>query len=216
CSNGQINADMDATMKLHALASHLLDPPLHMMLLDLEIGDAVAHQPARAALAFMDMYLMTCACKLLGCGESRRTRANDRDFPAGPGFGGVGPDITCRNRPVSQRLLDILDRDRNIFEVERARLFARRGTDPPGPFRKIIGRMQVTDRLVPVAPVYQIVPVGNLVMYRAAGRSMAIGHAAIHAACGLLGHFRLGHRQYEFPEVPDPVRCRLILRLLPF
>src|SRR5690606_6517006 len=125
-----------------------------------------------------------------------------------------GTDEAGRPGAVAQRLLDVLDRDRNVLEIERARFLAGRGTDAPRPFREIIGGMQVPDRLVPVALVDEVVPVRNLVVDRTTGRPVTIGHPAIHAARGLLGDLRLRHRQHELAKMPDPVGGRLILRLL--
>ena len=41
-----VDADIDAVMEGHAFALHLLDAALDMVLLHLEVGNAVAHQPA--------------------------------------------------------------------------------------------------------------------------------------------------------------------------
>ena len=116
---------------------------------------------------------------------------------------------------VGKRLLDGLDGDRNVLEVERASFLARRRADAAGEFREIVGRVEVADRIVPVAIVDEVVPVRDLVVDRAAGRSMAIGHAAIHAARRLLLDLLVRHRQRELAEMPDAVRRRLVLVHLP-
>ncbi len=52
-------------------------------------------------------------------------------------------------------------------------------------------------------------------MHRAAGRPVAIGDTAIHAARRLLLHFLIRHRNGEFAEVADAVGSRLVLHDLP-
>src|SRR5690606_8046254 len=126
-----------------------------------------------------------------------------------------GSDVARLIGLVGQRLLDRLDGDRNILEIERAGFLAGSRTDPSCEFRKIIGRMQIADRVVPVALVDEVVPVGNLVVNRATSRAMAIGHAAIHAARRLLLDLLVRHRQRELPKMPDAVGSRLVLVYLP-
>src|SRR5262249_17331355 len=53
--------------------------PLHHMLLELEIGDAVDEEPADPVVAVVDMDLVTLAAQLLGGGEAGRPRADDAD-----------------------------------------------------------------------------------------------------------------------------------------
>lgn len=60
-----VDADIDAAMEGHALALHLLDAPVDIVLLDLEVGNTVAHQPAGPAFALVDMDVVTGAAKLL-------------------------------------------------------------------------------------------------------------------------------------------------------
>ncbi|ESY72501.1 hypothetical protein X743_16470 [Mesorhizobium sp. LNHC252B00] len=75
--------------------------------------------------------------------------------------------------------------------------------------------MQVADRVVPVSIIDEVVPVGDLVVDRTAGRPMAERNAAIHAARGLFLDLLVRHRQREFTEMPDAVGGRLVLVYLP-
>src|SRR5690606_6603677 len=84
-----------------------------------------------------------------------------------------------------------------------------------GEFREVVGGMEVTDRLLPVVIVDQIVPVGDLVVHGTACRAVAIGNAAVHAARRLLLHLGIRHRNGEFAEVAYTIRCGLILAHLP-
>src|SRR4029078_4103202 len=88
---------------------------------------------------------------------------------------------------------DGLDGDRVVVDVERAGRLARRRTDAPGEFRKVVCRVQIARGLFPVALVDEVVEVGDLVVDRTARRArrhrtgaMAIGNAAVHAARGLV------------------------------
>ncbi len=161
------------------------------------------------------MHLVAGAAELLGSRHAGRTGADDRDLLAGLDRRRLRPDEAHFIGLVGDRLLDRLDRDRRIFEVQRAGFLAGRRADAAGEFREVVGRMQVPDRLFPVVVVDEIVPVRNLVVHRAAGRAVAIGDATVHAARGLFLHFRVRHRDREFAEMTDAIRRRLILRHLP-
>ena len=80
---------------------------------------------------------------------------------------------------------------------------------------KVVRRMQVARRPFPVAGVDEIVPVGDLVVHRAAGGAVAIGNAAIHAARRLLLQIVVVEGQGELAEVPHAIARELVLLLLP-
>ena len=210
-----VDADIDAAMEGHAFARHLFDAAVDIVLFHLEVGNAEAQQAAGAALALIDMHVMAGAAKLLGRRHAGGTRADDGDLLAGLLLRRIGTDITGLIGLVGQCLFNRLDRDRDVLEVQRAGFLAGRRADAAGEFRKIVGRVQVADRRVPVAIVDEIVPVRDLVVDRTARRAVAEGNAAIHAARGLLLDFRLRHRQREFAKMPDTIGCRLVLVHLP-
>jgi hypothetical protein len=116
---------------------------------------------------------------------------------------------------VGQRLLDGLDGNRDVLQVQRAGFLAGCGADAAGEFREIVGRVQIADGAFPVAIVDEVVPVGDLVVDRAARRPVAEGNAAVHAARGLFFDDALGHRQGELAKMPDAVGGRLVLVHLP-
>src|SRR5690606_12089550 len=90
-----------------------------------------------------------------------------------------------------------------------------RRTDAPRPFGKVVGGMEIADRALPVALVDEVVPVRDLVVDRATGRPMAIGHATIHAARRLLLHLLVRHRQRKLAKMPDAIGGRLVGMHLP-
>ena len=61
-----IDADIDAAMEDHALGFHLLHAPLDVVLLHLEVRDAVAQESAGLRLTLKHMYLVPHAGELLG------------------------------------------------------------------------------------------------------------------------------------------------------
>src|SRR5450631_1306885 len=82
--------------------------------------------------------------------------------------------------------------------------------------------MQIARGLVPMVAVDEIVPVRNLVVDRAAGGragdaagAVAIGHAAVHAARGLVADFLFRQRQHEFVPMFDPLRYRRVFAIVP-
>ena len=70
-------------MEDDALRLHLLDAPVDVALLQLEIGNAVTQQAAGLGVLLVDMHVMAGAGELLGAGEARRARADDGDPLAG-------------------------------------------------------------------------------------------------------------------------------------
>ena len=110
------------------------------------------------------------ARQLLRAGQARRPGADDRDLLAGPRRRRLGLE-PLRDGAIGDRAFDRFDGDRVLVDVERAGRFARRRADPAGDFRKIVGRMQIARGLVPVAGIDEVVPVGDLVVDRAARRA---------------------------------------------
>src|SRR5262249_20811232 len=156
------------------------------VLFHLEVGNAVDEQAARLAALLVDVHFVADAGELLGGGEPGRPRSDDRDPLAGPPFGRLGRDPTLLERPVGDGALDRLDGDRLVVDVERAGGLTRRRAHAARYLRKVIGRMQVERRRLPLVAIDEIVPVGDLVVHRAA--VVTVGNAAVHAARGLLFH----------------------------
>ena len=95
-----VDADIDAAMEDDALGLHLLHAPVDVVLLHLEVGNAVAQQAAGLRLALEDMHVVAGAGELLRGGEAGRARADDGDALAGRDVcGGSG-----WTQPISQAL----------------------------------------------------------------------------------------------------------------
>ena len=73
----------DAGAEAGALGLHLREARLEVLLLHLEVGDAVAQQAADAVVALVDRDGVPGAGELLGGGEAGGTGADDGDGLAG-------------------------------------------------------------------------------------------------------------------------------------
>ena len=103
-------------MEGHAFGLHLLLTHIDVMLLHLEIGNAVAQQPARLAL-LEHMHIVPGARELLSAGEPRRSRADNRDHLSRTHRRRLGFDPALRIGAIGDRALDCFDGDRVVVEV---------------------------------------------------------------------------------------------------
>jgi hypothetical protein len=181
--------------------------------LHLEIGDAVAQQAAGLCLSLKDMHVVPGACQLLRACQAGRPRANHRDLLAGLALRQFGFYPALSESTVGDLAFDCLDRHRLLSEVERTSGFAWRRTDAAGNFGEIVGRMQVADRLLPIAAIDEIVPVGDLVVDRTT--VVAIGDAAIHAARRLIARGFLGKRDDELAVMANAIGGRRVAPVAP-
>src|SRR5450756_1857213 len=107
----------------------------------------------------------------------------------------------------------LLDRHGGLIDAEDTRGLARRRAQTPGELREVVRGVQPLDRLPPVAPPDEVVPLGNEVAERAAG--VAERDAAVHAAPGLAtDHLRI-RRLVHLVPVHDPDRDGPTRRQLP-
>ena len=219
---GSTAADMDAVMEDDAFGFHLRHAAVDDVLFHLEVGDAIAKQPAGLGELLVDMNLMAGARELLGRRKARGTRTDDRDFLAGLVRRDLGLQPAVVPGAIDDGAFDGLDGDRVVVDVERAGRLAWRRADAAGEFRKIVGRMQVARRLLPVVLVDEVVEVRDLVVDRAARRArldragaVAIGDAAIHAARGLVAGVFLAQGNDEFAIVLQTVGDRCVLAVMP-
>ena len=183
------HADVAARLEDDALGFHQAEPAIEDRLLHLELGDAVAQQPADAIGALEHRDAVAGLVQLIGHGQAGRARADHRDRLAGARRGRRRLDPALLHRALDDRPLDRLDRHRVGVDAEDARALARRRAQPSGELREVVGRQQPRDRRLPAIPVDEVVPVRDQVAERAA--LMAERDAAVHAARALIGeHLR--------------------------
>ena len=167
-----------------ALLLHDAEPAIEHGLLHLELGDAVAQQPADAIGPLEDRDEVSRLVQLIGRRQPRGSRSDDRHRLAGAQRRRGRGDPSFLDRALDDRQLDRLDRDRVVVDAQHARSLARRRTEAAGELGKVVGGEQAPDRGLPAVAIDEIVPVGDQVAERAA--LVTEGNAAVHAACALL------------------------------
>src|SRR5262249_35986267 len=133
-----VGADMRLGLKLHSLGSHLLDAPVDEVLLQLEVGDAVAQQSADAVGLLQDRDIVAGARQLLRGGESCRSGADHRNTLAGPRLGRFRTHDSGFERAIDDRLLDALDRDRRFVAAPHTSGRAGRGRKAAAEFGEVV------------------------------------------------------------------------------
>ena len=165
--------------ELHPLGPHLVEAPVERALLHLELGDPVPEEPADPVGALEHGDLVASAAELLRGGQPGRPGAHHGDPLPGADRRRLGRDPAFGESPVDDRELDRLDRHRVVVDPEDARALARGGAQRPRELREVVRGVQAVDRLPPVVPVDEVVPVGNQVPERTP--LVAEGDAAVHA-----------------------------------
>ncbi len=199
-------ADMRVDTELDPFGSHLLDPAVDVVLLHLEIGNSVAQQPTDSVGLLEQHDFVAGAPKLLRACHSGRAGTDHGHALAGPSFRRLRRDPAFFPTLVDDEVLDRLDADRIVVDIERAGGFAWRRADSSGEFRKVVGRVQHFERLAPLLPVDEVIPVGNDVVDRAAG--LTEWDAAVHAARALLRRLIVLEREDEFAVVAHALADR--------
>ncbi len=113
----RIDPDMHIVMKDDAFGFHLRDAAVDQMLLHLEIGNAVAQQPARFRVFLVDMDVMAGARELLGRGKPPGAGANDGDALARLSLGRLGRNPALVEAAIDDGAFDGLDGDRLILKI---------------------------------------------------------------------------------------------------
>ena len=178
-----VAADGDAEGELDALGDELLDAAIDQVLLELEVGDAVAQQAAGAVVALVHGHRVAGARELLRRGEAGRARADDADGMARARRGRLRRDPALLPGALDDRPLDLLDRDGVVVDREDAGLLAGRRAELAGQLGEAVGGVQALARLLPVAAVHEVVPVGDEVAERAARWQNGTPHDMQRRAC---------------------------------
>jgi len=148
-----VDAHFHAGAEDDAFGFHLLHPLIDMDLLHLEVGDAIAQQAAHTVGLLEDGDGVTGARQLLGAGEAGRARTDDGHPLAGAARRGLGRDPAFLPALVDDLAFDRLDRHWRVYEVERAGLLAGRRADAAGELGKVVRRLQVVQRQLPLVAI---------------------------------------------------------------
>ena len=207
------HADMHAAVEADTFGLHLRDAPVDVMLFHLEVGNAVAQQAAGPGVLLVDLHVVADAGELLGAGEARGSRSHDgrptcRFLRAG-GSGLTHPSAKARST-IAHSIVLMVTGLSSMLSVQDASHGA--GQTRPVNSGKLLVECRLRERLVPGAEIDEIVPVGDLVVDRAAG--VTIRDAAIHAARGLAPRLSLRQRQHEFPPMTDAFLDRHVVAVV--
>ena len=199
--------------KGNPLGRHQVDAALHDAFVQLHVGDAVHQQAADAVGALEDGHAVPGPVELRRAGQPGRPRADYGHGLARPVIRRLRHDPALGKAAVDDRVLDVLDGHRRVVDAQRARALARRGANPPGELREIIGLEQPVQRLLPQPAVDQVVPFRDQVVDRAAGghpvddlACVAERDAAVHTARALDLQPLVGEFKVEFHPVANSLQ----------
>ena len=178
------DADVGFIMEGNTLCFHLGNAAVDVVLFHFEIGNAVTHEAAHLAVLFKQVNSVAGPRKLLGCSKARRAATDNGNFLSRLFRSDFWFQPPLCPGAVNNGTFNGFDGDRIVIDIQRTRCFARCRTNAAGEFWKIVGGMKVARCFLPAVVVDQIIPVWNLVIDRAT--IVAIGNAAIHAACRLV------------------------------
>jgi hypothetical protein len=212
---------LGARPELDPLRGHLREALVEHRLVELEVGHAVAQQPADAVVLLEHGDRVAHAPQLLRGGEAGGARTDDRHVQPALARRRLRPHPPLGEPAVGHRLLDAPDGDGLLDQAEHARRLARRRAQAAGELGEVVRGVQRVERLLPAAAADEVVPLGDQVLDGAAGVALAEGDAAVHAAgplrveqlrrCGLVelrpGRDALRHRQPPRLRAADGQEC---------
>ena len=182
---GDVLADLDVQVEVDAAFLELLPAAEHDILLQLEVGDAVDHQPADAVVAVIDMHLVAAHPQPFRRREAGGAGADDADGlrELTRRLGRLHPAILPGR--VGDVLLDRADGDAAEILLDDAIAFAQAvlGADAAADLGEGIGGGGHLIGFLQPAFGGQLQPVGDVVVQRA--MHLAEGHAALAAPAGL-------------------------------
>ena len=150
--------------------------------------------------------------ELGGGGESSGAGTDHSDFFPRAVCGGFGDDPTLLPAFIDDRVFDTLNCHSRVMDAEDAGAFTGGGADSSGEFREVIGFVESVEGFPPESAIYEVVPLGDEIVDRAAaghaadeGASVAEWCAAVHAASTLLAEFFVGEGEVEFIPIVDAI-----------
>ena len=180
---GHVGADGDAGAEAGAFGLHLLQPAVHLLFFHLEVGDAVAQEPADLVVALVHGHGVAHAGQLLGDGEPGGAGTDDGDRLAGQAGRRQRVDPAVVEGLVDDGHLDLLDGHGGLVDAQHAGRLAGGRAQPAGELGEVVGGVQPLNRFLALVPPDEVVPLRNEVAQRAA--LVAERDAAVHAAAGL-------------------------------
>src|SRR5690606_12629556 len=188
---GASAADIGVGDEVDTLGLQQIDTALHHVLAELHVRNAVHQQAADTIGALVHGHRVAELIQLRGSGETRWTRADNRDLLAGARRRRLRHHPAFLEAAINARVLNIPDRHRLLDGAEHAGTVARCRANTTGELGKIVGEMQAIERVLPAIFVNQIIPFGNQIGNGAAIAGLAKWNTAIHAARRLYSQRRL-------------------------
>src|ERR1700686_282889 len=201
--DGDVVAHFCIGYKLEALGGHLLKAAIDDVLLQFELGNAIAQQSTDAIGFFVNHNRVPGATQLLRRSQSCRSRTDDRYFLSGANLRRLGSNPTLQKSALHNIFFVLLDRDWRLVDTQHTRGFTGSGANSAGKLGEIIGSVQLADGFLPASAIHQIVPVRNEIADGTSG--LAEWNAAIHAASALLAQLFLWKILIDFKPIVDPL-----------
>ena len=205
---------LEAGAEDHALGFHLRDPAINQVLFHLEVRNAVAQQTTNPVRLFEHSRGMTSASQLLGASHACRARPDNRHALACSARRHLRRDPAFFPSAINDLALNRFDGHRAIDDVQRTGGFTGCRAHTPGKLRKVVRRLQVIQRRLPLLAIDQTVEIRDLVVDRAT--LVTERNPAIHAARRLLSQIAGRQGFDEFLPGPQTVLRRFIATVAPF
>jgi len=199
-----VRTDILASQESDSFSRHFVDPALDDMLVEFHVRNAILEQPPDPIGALVDGDAMSDFVQLVGCGESRRTRTDDRDAFAGPCRWGSRNDPPFGPPPVDDRIFNILNRHRGTGDPEDASSFAGGRACSSGKLWKVIRFVESFEGVAPAPLIDHIVPFGDQVIDRTTAGRLTEGDATVHAPRPLFTERMFVRFGVDLFVIPDP------------
>lgn len=208
-----VDVYLNPAPELNALAAHHLQPPVYYGLVELEVGNAVAQQPAGGLVAVEHGDRVARQVEPVGRHQPCRACPHHAHPPS------VALGVLCSHIVFVEshlrdgRLVLAVGGRFVLHEVEHTRLFAQRGAHAARKLGEVVGRVEQSVGQFVVAPAQRVVPLGRLVAQRTG--PVAERHAAVHAAACLRASVVGVESLLHFAEVVYSVVYRSVTGFLP-
>ncbi|MNV28038.1 hypothetical protein D3C71_1192150 [compost metagenome] len=208
-----VSADFGSGNELNAFRRKQVNAPLHFLLVELHVRDAVCQQPADAVGPLIDGHGMTRLVELRRAGHTRRSGADHSHLLARAGKRRLGLDPAHFKSLVYNRLLDRANGNRLAVHANGAGAFAGRRADAACEFREVVRLVQPFQGHFPIVFEDHIIPFRNQIVKRTA-RSHAGQHtphmaerrSAVHTARTLLAQLLFAQRHRKFIPILDTLK----------
>ena len=221
-----IDSDLGTLHKGDPLLLHQINTAInHQFLIELHIRNAVHHKATKAIVTLKNRHAVACLVKLVGAGQARGARSNNRHPLARSVKNLFWFNPPFRKSVFNNRVLNILDGHRRVNNAKDTGAFARSGTDPAGKLRKVVGLGKPVISLMPETIVNIIVPLWHKIVNRATAchttqhhTGMTVGSTTIHTTSSLILQLPGSHLLmkllpvfYSFQRFPVGGQCSLEL-----